>query len=249
MNAPAYKILIAYDGTLYNGWQVQPNGPSIQETLETTFQVFLREPVKVIGSGRTDTGVHAHGQAAHFHCEAPITSYAFLRSANALLPSDIRVLQIEPAPLNFHARYSAVGKIYHYHLWLDPVMSPFKRLYAYHVPYKISLSALKEAAAEFVGTHDFKAFANSAHEGVAARDSIRTIFRLDIVEQPGGIRLEFEGDGFLYKMVRNIVGTLLHIASGKSAPSEIGAIFASQDRRLAAQAAPAHGLFLEKVLY
>jgi tRNA pseudouridine38-40 synthase len=244
-----YKLTIAYDGTHYHGWQVQPNGLSIQEKLQTILPIFLRQPVQLTGSGRTDAGVHAYGQVAHFHLDQEIDLFRFLGAANSLLPHDIRILSIEPVAESFHARYSAVAKTYHYHLCLNPVQDPFRRLYSLHLHEKIDREKLFSAASQFLGTHDFAAFANSAHQGVAAHDSIRTVQRLDLIDVPGGLRLEIEADGFLYKMVRNIVGMLLDIASGKRDESDISQTLASKDRRTAGRAAPPHGLFLMEVKY
>jgi tRNA pseudouridine38-40 synthase len=244
-----YKLTIAYDGTVYCGWQVQPNGIAIQEVLQKHISTILRAEVALIGSGRTDAGVHALGQVAHFHFPQPIDLYRFHGSLNGLLPADIRVKSIDAAAPDFHARYSAIGKTYHYHLHLDRVQNPFLRLYSLHVREKISLPLLKEAAKHFVGTHDFTSFANEAHTGCAAHDAVRTMRRLDIVDEEGGVRLEFEADGFLYKMVRTIVGTLLEIAAGKHSIEDILEIFASKDRRRAGKAVAPHGLFLVKVDY
>lgn len=244
-----YKLTIAYDGTAYSGWQVQPNGISIQELIQEKASIILREKTIVIGSGRTDAGVHAMGQVAHFH-SLPIQNLSrFQMSLNRLLPKDIRILLVEEVQQDFHARYSAIGKIYHYYLHLDRVIDPFKRLYSLHVKGDIDLSTLKEAALVFLGTHDFTSFANEAHLGSASRDPVRTLKRLDIVEQPGGVCLEFEGDGFLYKMVRNIVGTLLEVAAGKCSKEDLPRILAARDRKMAGHAAPPQGLFLMKVHY
>jgi tRNA pseudouridine38-40 synthase len=244
-----YKLVIAYDGTRYGGWQVQPNAQTIQEVLQQTLALFLRQEVKVIGAGRTDAGVHALGQVANFTIDKKIDEYKFIRSANGLLPADIRIKSIEQVPLEFHSQYSAKGKIYHYHLYLDRVEDPFKNLYTYRVLGGIDRALLVQAASKFAGTHDFAAFANSADEGVASYDSIRTMYRVDVIEEEGGVRIEFEGDGFLYKMVRNIVGTLLEIAQGKKEIGDIDKIIASRDRRLAGRAVPPQGLFLVEVIY
>lgn len=244
-----YRLVIAYDGTHYAGWQIQPHSLSIQEKIQQTLEIFLRQPVKLIGSGRTDTGVHALGQVAHFEFPEKIDLYRFMGSANGLLPPDIRIKSIETAEPDFHAQYSALGKIYHYHLWLDRVQDPFQRLYSYHVNEKINIDLLQEAAKKFLGTHDFTAFANSAHHGSAAHDPIRTIIRLDVVPENGGVRLEFEADGFLYKMVRNITGTLIDVARGFRPMEDISEIFASRDRRMGSNAVPPQGLFLVKVIY
>lgn len=244
-----YKIIVAYEGTHYNGWQVQHNGLSIQACLQTAIQTITRSPVCVIGSGRTDAGVHAIGQVAHFHSPLQLNLYRFLGSLNGLLPRDIRVKQIEPVPMTFHAQYSALRKIYHYHLFLERTQDPFKRLYSYHVLEKINVDLLIHVAELFLGTHDFTSFANEAHRGTAATDPVRTMIRLDIIPEEGGVRLEFEADGFLYKMVRNIVGTALEVASGKKDLGDIPQIFDAKDRRKAGKAVPPHGLFLVDVLY
>jgi tRNA pseudouridine38-40 synthase len=244
-----YKIIISYDGTHYSGWQIQPNGISIQQKVNEALTIFLRHPTYCMGSGRTDAGVHAIGQTAHFTSSEQIDFRRFLNSLNGLLPSDIRIKSIESVPLDFHARYTAKSKTYHYYLHTDPILNPFKKLYSLHVFEKFDSEAFKLAAKEFLGAHDFTAFANESHSGVAAHDPIRTIKRLDIIEVEGGLRLEIEADGFLYKMVRNITGTLLDVAKGKLSPDSINQIIASKDRKKAGKAAPAHGLFLYKVDY
>lgn len=244
-----YKLLIAYDGTNYCGWQVQPNGVSIQEVIQDKLAILLRSPVILIGSGRTDSGVHAIGQVGNFFSRPIDDLHKFLYSLNALLPDDIRIRSIEEAHANFHAQHSPIAKTYHYHLTLDRVQTPFVRLYALHVKMKMDLHLLSQAAKLFVGKHDFTSFANQAHLGSAALDPVRMLYKLDIIEEEGGIRLEFEGDGFLYKMVRNIVGTLLEVATGKRTIDDIPKLFEKKDRKLAGQAAPAHGLFLMHVSY
>lgn len=244
-----YKLLIAYDGTQYGGWQVQPNAISIQALVQDAVRTFSRQEVSVIGSGRTDAGVHATGQVAHFKTLSELDIHRLLASLNGMLPRDIRVLRIEEVPFQFHAQRSALSKTYHYHLWLDRVQSPFKRLYSLHVHDKIDLTLLKHAATQFIGTHDFTSFANEAHTGSAAYDAVRTLERLDVISEEGGVRLEFTGNGFLYKMVRNMTGTMLEVASGKLDVSEIPKIFSARDRRQAGQAVPPHGLFLVNVKY
>ncbi len=242
-----YKLTIAYDGTHYSGWQVQENAQSIQALIQKSLETALRHPLDLTGSGRTDAGVHAKGQAAHFDTDVPFEAPRLRASLNALLPSDIRVFEIEPVDADFHARYSAIGKVYHYHLHLDPISDPFSKLYRHQVFGPFDLEKIRSGSQYFLGTHDFTSFANVKEE--AQTDTIRTIKRLDIVEQKGGVRLEFEGDGFLYKMVRNITGTLLDIAAGKLEPAEIPRILSARDRKQARFAAPPQGLFLYKVLY
>lgn len=248
-NQHKYKMTIAYEGTCYSGWQIQLNGISIQELIQQKLQLLTREATHVIGAGRTDAGVHALGQTAHFTTFLPIDLNKVQYGLNGMLPKDIRVEGLVEVPMDFHARYSAVGKVYHYHLHLDPVENPFHRRYRWHIPQGVDLRLLKEAAAYFVGTHDFSAFSNEAHRGVASRDAVRTIQKLDVVTQDGGIRLEFKGNGFLYKMVRNIVGTIVEVGMGKRPLSDIPMIFQSRDRKKAGKSAPAHGLFLVSVEY
>lgn len=238
-----YKLTIAYDGTGYAGWQVQKNGLAIQPLVQKALQTVLRHPLNLTGSGRTDAGVHARGQSAHFDTEVPIEPKRLILSLNALLPADIRILALEEVAPDFHARYSAVSKIYHYHLSFVP--DPFSLLYTHSVFGPCDLDRLRAGAKELIGTHDFRSFVNRGQE----KSAVRTIYRLDVVEQKGGVRLEFEGNGFLYKMVRNLTGTLLEVAAGKIEPTEIRAILAAQDRRRAAAAAPAKGLFLIQVIY
>lgn len=244
-----YKITIAYDGTNYAGWQIQPNALTIQEVLETTFQRFLVEPIRVIGAGRTDAGVHALEQIAHFTTSKEVDFQKFLFAVGGLLPKDIRILGIEKVPITFQAQYSAKGKIYHYHLWLDPIQNPFLRLYRTYVPMKIDKELMKAAALEFIGKRNFASFANVSAESAASRDPIRHLRRLDVIEQEGGVRLEFEADGFLYKMVRNITGLLIEVSRGKVAIEEIPLIFAAENRKKSGISAPPQGLFLVKVLY
>jgi len=246
-----YKLIISYDGTCYCGWQVQAQETkkSIQHLIQNALQTVLRHPLDLTGSGRTDAGVHARGQTAHFDSGVPFEPKRWLLSFNALLPPDIRILNIEPVPPLFHARYSALSKVYHYHLHLNPIADPFSRFYSYKVLGRIDLDTLKRGAALFLGTHDFSSFANRKETGPAAYDSIRTLHRLDVVEQKNGVRLEFEGNGFLYKMVRNITGTLLEVGYGRIEPEQIPQILAAKDRRQAGPAAPPQGLFLMEVIY
>lgn len=246
---PKYKLVVAYDGTQYGGWQVQANSLSIQTLIQRALETLLRVPTDLTGSGRTDAGVHALAQVAHFSAPQELDLRRTLHSLNALLPRDIRIQSIEAVEESFHARYSAVGKIYHYHLRLDPVASPFEHLYTTHVLHKVDLDLLRQACALFVGTHDFSSFANDADRGSASKNPVRTIRRIDVISQPGGVRMEFEGNGFLYKMVRNIVGTLLDVTNQKLSLEEIPRIFEAKDRRRAGQAAPPQGLFLVEVLY
>jgi tRNA pseudouridine38-40 synthase len=244
-----YRFTIAYDGTNFSGWQIQPNGLSIQGSIQSALHTITHEEVHIVGAGRTDAGVHALGQTAHVRLTKPIAIDALQRSLNGILPPSIRVLDVAVAPNTFHAQRSATGKEYHYHICCTDVVLPFDRPYVWHCRYRLDLSRLREASACFVGTHDFKAFANAPGHNCGPKTSIRTIRRLDVILTKGGVRLEFEGTGFLYKMVRNIVGMMVAVATGKRPIEDIGVVFASKDRRHAERAAPAQGLFLVRVQY
>lgn len=242
-----YKIVVAYDGTNYCGWQEQPNDITIQEVLERTIAIPLRHEVKVIGSSRTDAGVHAKGQVANFYSPLVIDKKRFLLSINALLPKDISIKDISVVSEKFHSRYSAKGKIYRYYLHLDNVRDPFNSRYSYHVFKQLDVDLLRQAAKKFVGTYDFTSFGNIG--GATKENCIRTLTRVDIVEIDGGLYIEMEGPGFLYKMVRNIVGTLVDVACKKRPLDDIEEIFAAKDRRCASQTAPGKGLFLMEVFH
>lgn len=244
------RLVIAYDGTSFSGWQIQPNSMGIQLLIEQALARVLRLSVRLIGSGRTDAGVHALGQVAHFRHEKPVQPIKLLHALNSLLPPTIRVLKVEPVHPRFHAQHDALGKIYHYSFQLAPVPNPFLAPYTLQLKGWMDLSLIREALTFFIGTHDFTSFANEAHRGSAQKDPIRTLKRLELVEcGDGRWRLEFEGNGFLYKMVRNITGLLLEIGQGKRKAECIPALFAARNRCSAAMAAPAHGLSLIEVIY
>lgn len=244
-----YKLIIAYDGTAYSGWQVQPNATSVQALIQDAIKTITRREVTLIGSGRTDAGVHALGQVAHFFCDLSLDLFRVIASINGLLPKDIRVLSIEEMPLTFHAQHNAIRKTYRYHLNLESFQNPFRRSYSWHVHGAINLDVLKEASQMFIGTHDFTSFANESYKGSAAKDPVRNLQHVNIMPEEGGVYLELTANGFLYKMVRNIVGTLVEIAAGKLPVKVIPEMFAAKDRRVAGQAAPPHGLFLVQVDY
>ncbi len=244
-----YKLLIAYDGTAYCGWQIQPNGLSIQQVIQNVIQQVTQQKATVIGSGRTDSGVHALGQVAHFRTEKELDLYRFHGSLNALLPPDIRVLEVTEATPHFHAQFDAIGKTYRYHLLTRAIRDPMRRLYSYHVKERLNFDAIQEAAQLFLGTHDFTSFSNEAHKGAAAVDAVRTLNKLAILPSDDTVCLEFHADGFLYKMVRNIVGTLLEIGEEKRPSSDVERLLAAKDRRQAGRTAPPHALFLVRVDY
>lgn len=241
-----FKLIISYEGTRYCGWQVQPNGLSIQTLIQRALETALRHPIALTGAGRTDAGVHALGQVAHFDTDQSIQPARLRTSLNALLPPDIRILEVEQVVGSFHARYSASGKIYHYHLHLGPNLCPMTRPYRMHIQRAFDLQTMRSSIPQLLGTHDFSSFANAS--GKILLDSVRTLTRLDAIEEEGGVRLEFEGDGFLYKMVRNIVGTLVEVAIGLRNPESIQDLLQKKGRACGSTASPC-GLFLIKVNY
>lgn len=244
-----YKIIIAYDGTQYSGWQIQPNARSIQDEIQKALTTILRTPIRIMGSGRTDQGVHAKGQVAHFEMEHCLDEQKVLLSLNGILPNAIRVRGIEQVPLEFHACRSAKSKIYYYHLWLEPVIDPILHRYRLHMRKPLDLKLIQKAAKKFVGRKDFTTFANLRSPGIGYRNAVRNLKRLDLISEEGGIRLEFEGEGFLYKMVRNIVGVLLEVGQRRRSIESIDALFEAKDRQKIGMPAPPHALFLKKVIY
>jgi tRNA pseudouridine38-40 synthase len=241
-----YKLTIAYDGTDFHGWQQQKNQASIQQIIKEAIEKHLQHPIRLIGSGRTDAGVHALGQVAHFH-SASLNLDRFLYSVNSLLPPSIRLLSLEKVDPSFHAQHSALSKTYHYHLFLNPIMNPMRRLFSWKPPMPIDLALLTEAIPHFIGTHDFTTFANRG--SATDDDPIRTLYSIILQSTDDGCCLIFTGNGFLYRMVRNITGTLVAIGSGRLQPQDVPILLALKDRRKAPQAAPPTGLFLAEVRY
>ncbi len=243
---PLYRITLAYDGTAYQGWQVQPEAPTIQGTLQKMLERMAGRPVSVAGAGRTDAGVHAQAQVAHFSLESPIPNQGLLRGLNSMLPADIRVLSVDRAAPGFHARYSARSKTYRYYLDLSPVALPFRSRFTHHHPYPLNRESMAEAAAYFTGRRDFLAFCAVS---TSVKTTVRECTVSRIYEKAPELVYEVSANGFLHHMVRNIVGTLLEVGRGKLAPQDIEPLFQSKDRRLSGPTAPACGLHLIRVDY
>ncbi len=240
------KLLIEYDGTNYNGWQRQTNGIGIQQVIEDSIKKLTGEDVIVNGSSRTDAGVHARGFVANFNTNATVPAANYKYALKGKLPDDIVILESEEVPEDFHARYSSKGKTYSYTILNRAQPSALLRNYVYHVKYKLDINAMKEACKAFIGTHDFKGFKSP---GSSVKTSVRTIYDLHIENQGDEIKIFVSGDGFLYNMVRIIVGTLVLVGRGKIKPNEIEEIIRSGDRKRAGKCAPPTGLYLEKVFY
>lgn len=240
------RLIISYDGTNYVGWQVQPNGVSVQALLEKALFELTGEQIRVEGSGRTDSGVHAKAQVAHFDIEARMAADKFAIAMNMHLPPDIRVLFSEECDPTFHARFSAKRKVYSYTVQLGPHADVFLRTTSLHLHYIPDVEAMQKAAAAVIGTHDFNAFkcADSSME-----NTVRTITRSEWNRNGNLLVYTVEGNGFLYNMVRILVGTMLEIGSGKRPVSDMENAIETGSRTSAGATAPARGLRLERVIY
>src|SRR5215203_2629110 len=247
--ARTLKLTVQYDGTDYVGWQRQARGVSIQGLLEDALRPIEGAHVHVFGAGRTDAGVHAVAQIASISLTVPIETPDLGRALNAVLPADVRVVDVEEAAAGFHARFSATGKIYEYRIVNGPTMSPFVRRFAWHVVPPLDVLAMREASALLIGEHDFAAF-QAARADV--KSTVRTIRRIEWRDGSGNdvpLVMEIEGDGFLRHMVRTIVGTLVQVGLGRWPVEQILEIVASVSRTRAGNTAPPAGLFLARVLY
>ncbi len=242
------KMTLAYDGTRYHGFQKQEGTglATIQETLEQALETLTQEKVTVYGSGRTDAGVHALGQVINFHSETKIPVERFPLAINSVLPPDIRVLKCAEVDLDFHARFRARKKTYCYKIYNKPHMLPFWRYYAYHVPVRLDLGKMQEGAELFLGSHDFRAF---CAKGVTSKDYVRTIYESRITHDGDIVTFQVTGDGFLWNMVRIMMGTLLEIGEGKRMTEDIPRLLTAGERKLAGRTVPPHGLYLLKVEY
>ena len=245
-----FKLIIAYDGTNYEGWQVQKIGLGVQQRVEEALVKLFPSVQRVHSSSRTDTGVHALGMVAHVEIpraefKMPVARLAL--ALNAFLPLDIRVLSARRCPADFHARFHAQGKQYRYFVWNHPAMNPLLRQQAWHFPQKLNLAAMRAAAKLFVGKHDFKSL--TATRRYEMDSTVRTLTRCDVKRSGPLYTFTIEGDGFLYKMCRGIVGTLVQVGQGRIAAKDIAGIVATKDRRVAGMTAPALGLVLWKVFY
>jgi tRNA pseudouridine38-40 synthase len=240
------KLTIAYDGTRFVGWQRQAEGESIQGLLEDALARFEGARVTVHGAGRTDAGVHALGQTASVQLTCGHDAGTLTRALNAHLPEEVRVLSVEEAALDFHARFNARSKTYRYQIRNTPVADPFTRAYEWHIPEPLDVIAMREGAKAVVGTHDFAAFQSAGSE---TSGTIRTVTRSELSDSGGLLTYEIAGDGFLRHMVRALVGTLVEVGRGWRAPDDIGPLLQGATRDHAGRTAPAQGLFLVRVDY
>lgn len=242
------KAIISYDGSGFSGYQVQPNGRTVQEEIERVLTQMNRGVfTRITASGRTDTGVHAVGQVIHFDTQLSIPPAGWVKALNSQLPGDIRVMAVEEVREDFHARYDVEWKTYRYKWTLEDIPLPFERLMLSHIPgKKPDIDRMREAAEALIGEHDFRSFSAA---NTSIQDFVRTIYDVRIERYGQQLHLVITGNGFLYNMVRIIAGTLWEVGVGKHRPDEMAAIIAAKDRNQAGRTAPPQGLYLEKVGY
>ena len=241
------KLIIAYDGTDYKGWQIQTSGPTIQGVIEDKLGIILNQKTAITGSGRTDAGVHALNQVAHFMTHSNIEPESLKKGLNSLLPPDIVVKELNEVDADFHARYGAKSRVYKYLIWRGEHFSPFYRRFSWQVHHLLNLEEMRKAAECLIGWHDFASFQGT---GSASRSSEREIMRLTIRGRAKGWMVTtIEASAFLRHMVRNIMGTLIEVGKGSMTVEEFRYIFESKDRGMAGITAPPQGLFLKKVKY
>ncbi len=241
------RLVVAYDGTGYHGWQRQKNGLAIQAVIEDILQVMTQSPVRLLASGRTDAGVHALNQVCNLKTPSKIPVDALLRGLNALLPSDIFIKEVADVPLAFHSRYGTKSKIYEYRILNRPDPDIFRRNTLWHIRFPLQMDKMSDCLAFLRGTHDFSTFKSS---GSANRNPVRTILKASMEKDEDGVlRTVIEGNGFLRHMVRNIMGTLVEVGSGRMDVRRFEEVLELGERRLAGRKAPPQGLFLVKVKY
>lgn len=240
------KLVLEYDGTAYNGWQLQEKGASIQGEVEKAVLRSIGERISLKGSGRTDAGVHALGQVANFLTNSTIPGDRIRYALNNELPSDIRVMLSEEVDLDFHSRFNATHKRYRYRLYTGEVERPMLRNYSYHFKYPINVELIEHASKYFLGTHDYQSFKGRRS---ITKSTVRTINRIDVAQKGEMVDISIDGQSFLRNMVRIMVGTLVEIGSGQRDRDSIPWILQQRNRSFAGHTAPAKGLFLEKVYY
>lgn len=247
------KLLIAYDGTDFSGWQRQKQYSTIQGEIEACINRITQEKISLHGAGRTDAGVHAEGMTAHFKTSRVTPAEDFSRGLNSMLPGAIRILAVSEVDDNFHARFSATGKHYRYTIFTGKIQPPSIRLYSLHIRDTLNLQIIRKCLKKLEGTHDFSSFENSGsrnREDTSGRGAVRTIFQASLSRPDNDLlMLDFTGDGFLRNMVRNMVGSLLDSGRERLSTDSFDEILRSKDRTLASPTVPPHGLSLIKVLY
>lgn len=242
------KAIISYDGTNFSGYQIQPNKRTIQGELERAIRTIHKgEHVRVYSSGRTDTGVHAKAQTIHFTPKGHLINVNWKRALNSLLPDDIYVHEVEPVPEGFHVRFDALAKEYRYYVTVGDEPDVFKANYRHQIKDKLDVKAMKKACQQFIGTHDFTSF--SSAKSTVKGSKVRTLYDVQCHRRDAEFEFIFRGDGFLYNMVRILVGALIDVGRGRFSPEEISGLIEKRDRTLVGDTAPPQGLYLWRVFY
>lgn len=241
-----YKMIVAYDGTNYHGFARQNEAITVQGTIEKAIKRITQEEVLTLGAGRTDAGVHAKGQCVTFDSETKIPTNRLLKAINSQLPPDIVIQSVEEVDDSFHPRFGAKRKTYRYQIWCGALPDPFTYRYALHYPYKVDECLMQEAANNMVGEHDFACFCAS---GSQVKDTVRTIYSIDVKRDGDMIAIDVCGNGFLYNMVRIIIGTLLYVNEGKLSTDDVTQIISGKDRKKAGPTVPPQGLTMLSIVY
>jgi tRNA pseudouridine38-40 synthase len=241
------KLTIQFDGTAYNGWQIQKNGKGVQQIVQDALSIILNSSIKLHGSGRTDAGVHALGQVAHFATDSDMALHNLQKGINSLLPEDIVVKKVEEAATDFHSRFRAVSRVYWYLIWNLPEKSPFYSKYSWHIIKPLDVTSMRSASKHLIGVHDFLSFKGSDKQEV---NTVREIKNVRLRKTRNNlIIVEIEATAFLRHMVRAIIGTLAEVGRGNITPEKFKEIIEKRDRRFAGETAPAKGLFLKGIKY
>ena len=241
-----YKLTLEYEGLNYNGFQIQKNGNTIQAEIEKALQKLFHQQIRIISCGRTDSGVHALGHVINFKVDTKIKDDNILKALNRYLPLDIVVKKVQKVPLDFHAQYDAKGKVYEYTIINQLIRSPLRDRYAHRINQELDVAAMKKAMKALEGKHDFRSFASKTS---LDKNTVRTIYKAQLVVKKNQMILRFEGNGFLYNMVRNMVGTVLDVGMKKTTVTDFKKILQAKDRTQAGPIVPAKGLLLKKVSY
>jgi len=245
-----FQLILEYEGTDFQGWQIQPRGRTVQGVLQEVARAVFKQPVKIIAAGRTDRGVHALGQVAHFAVATRMSAGAVQSAFNAYLPDDVVVRDVREVSSRFHARYSAKAKVYRYTLLTQQWPRPRCRRFVWHYPHAVDVDRLRRAARVLVGEQDFRSFQSvDPARPERSRDTVRHVYRVDVWRQEACVHIEVEADGFLYKMMRAMVGTLLEVGRDDDPHKAMRRVLEARDRCRAGPTAPAQGLTLMRVLY
>lgn len=242
-----HKLIVAYDGSQFEGWQIQGSKPTVQLAIENALTKCWKQAIRIHGSGRTDAGVHALGQVAHFHAPLKFTPQTCRAALNNNLPAAIRITKVSHVPTSFHSRFSTTGKEYRYQVFDGEILPPLDLGRYWHLPRRLDLAAMQKAATNLLGTHDFASF--TSNPGYQRQSTIRTIHHISFTRKGPRVTLVIRGNGFLFRMVRNLMGAFAKVGHGRLDAVAVKKILEAKSRAAAPYTAPAHGLYLSKVFY